>query len=71
VRRAGVLDAVNHGGTYKWPGNNTVFPRFQVITVAQLLDDVRPKMPPLLLPYIAATRKVQTFVQDELIDDAG
>jgi len=33
----GVLDAVNHGGTYKWPVNNKTYPRVQVITIRELL----------------------------------
>lgn len=68
----GVLDAVNHGGNYTWPANNTVFPRIQVITVSELLREVRPKTPPLNLPYIQAPRAVsQRHVQDELPDVAG
>jgi hypothetical protein len=52
----GVLDAVNHGGTYTWPVNGQTFPRIQVITVDQLLKGERPKMPPLMLPYIQASK---------------
>jgi len=52
----GVLDAVNHGGTYTWPVNGQAYPRIQVITVADLLHGKRPNMPPLMLPYIQAAR---------------
>jgi hypothetical protein len=52
----GVLDAIDHGGTYTWPVNNQVYPRFQVITVDELLRGKRPKMPQMLLPYIQASR---------------
>jgi DNA modification methylase len=47
----GVVDEANHGGTYTWPVNNTVFPRLQVVTVEALLRGDRPRTPPLLRPY--------------------
>jgi DNA modification methylase len=53
---AGILDAVDHGGTYVWPVNGQVFPRVQVITVADLLAKQRPRMPTLMMPYGTATR---------------
>ena len=54
-----VLDAVNHGGTYKWPMNNQTYPRFQVLTIRELLSGNRPKMPPPMLPYIQAARAIK------------
>jgi len=53
----GILDAVNHAGTYELPVNNQTFPRVQIITVAQLLKGERPVMPQTLLPYIQATKR--------------
>lgn len=53
----GVLDAVNHGGTYTLPVNGQTFPRVQVITVAELLAGKRPTMPLTLLPYIQAMKR--------------
>ena len=52
----GVLDAVNHGGTYTLPVNGQVYPRVQTITVAELLTGKRPKMPLTLLPYMQASK---------------
>jgi DNA modification methylase len=52
----GVLDAADHSGTYRWPVNQQVFPRVQVITIAELLRGKRPKMPPVLMPYIPASK---------------
>jgi hypothetical protein len=52
----GVLDAVNHGGTYTWPINGQTFPRVQVITVAELLAGKRPQMPTLITPYATAVK---------------
>lgn len=68
----GVLEAINHGGTYTWPVNNATFPRLQVITVEQLLQGARPKTPLLLLPYIAAPKAPsKTWVQESMLPDAG
>lgn len=53
----GVLDAVNHGGTYTLPVNGQTFPRVQTITVADLLSGKRPTMPLTLLPYIQALKQ--------------
>jgi DNA modification methylase len=53
----GILDAVNHAGTYALPVNDQKFPKVQIVTVAQLLKGERPAMPQTLLPYIAATKR--------------
>ena len=53
---SGVLDAVNHGGTYTWPVNGQTFPRVQVITIRELLVGKRPQMPALITPYAQAAR---------------
>lgn len=69
----GVLDAVNHGGTYTWPINNSVFPHIQVITIKELLKGGRPKMPTLMLPYIQARQAPASGAQaafDDLVADA-
>ncbi len=52
----GILDAVNHGGTYVHPANKQAFPRLQTFTVGQLLSGAKPKMPATYLPYIKAER---------------
>lgn len=59
----GVMEAVNHGGTYTWPVNGQSYPRIQVITVADLLSGKRPEMPPPILPYIQAARAAQSVEQ--------
>jgi SAM-dependent methyltransferase len=66
----GVLDAVDHGGTYTWPVNGQTFPRIQVITVADLLHGIRPNMPPLMLPYIQAAKAVPPSLQMTFDDTA-
>lgn len=53
---AGVLEAVNTGGTFVHPANAQTYPKLQVITVAELLDGKRPKMPTTMLPYISAVK---------------
>jgi len=59
----GIIDALDHGGTYKWPMNGQSYPRVQVITIADLLRGVRPKLPLLLLPYVQAARAPATSAQ--------
>lgn len=67
----GVLDAVDHGGTYTWPVNGQTFPRVQVITVADLLAGKRPRVPQLMLPYIQASRAVRQPDQMDLFGEAA
>ncbi len=70
----GVLDAVNHGGTYKWPVNNKTYPRVQVITIRELLRGDRPDMPQSLMPYIQAPRAPAREVQagfDDVVAGEG
>ncbi len=52
----GMIDAANHGGSYTWPVNGSAFPRVQLVTVAQLLRGGQPNLPPVLTPYLRATR---------------
>ena len=69
----GVLDAVNHGGTYTWPINGATFPRIQVITVRELLEGRRPGLPTLMLPYIQAAKAPAAITQgafEEIVSDA-
>lgn len=66
----GILDAVNHGGTYTWPTNGKTFPRIQVITIEQLLRGERPETPTLNNPYIAAAKAPgKAWVQDSLVSE--
>lgn len=62
----GIIDAVNHGGTYVLEANGTKYPKVQVITVAELLKGKRPQMPQTILPYIKATKKVAAKSTDAL-----
>ncbi len=60
----GMIDAANHGGSYTWPVNGSAFPRVQLVTVAQLLRGEQPNLPPVLTPYLRATR--HTVKTDQL-----
>jgi DNA modification methylase len=62
----GMVEAANHSGTYTWPVNSQTFPKVQIITVPELLNFKRPKMPPPLRPYISATRRKQAIDQPTL-----
>lgn len=41
----GVRDEIDHGGTYKHPSVAEPFPRLQHITIAELLEGKRPRLP--------------------------
>lgn len=62
----GVMDAVNHAGTYTHPANKQTFPKIQTITVSELLAGKRPNLPLTLLPYMKATRSTAKVVDDGL-----
>jgi hypothetical protein len=65
-----MVEAANHSGTYTWPVNGQSFPRVQIITVPELLNFKRPKMPPALTPYISAVKRTKLH-SDQLAFDAG
>ena len=65
----GVLDAADHGGTYKWDITGQLYPKIQVITIADLLMAKRPDMPAALLPYIQASRAAPAAAPQMSIDD--
>ena len=50
----GIVEAMNRSGIYEHPTTGTRYPLAQVITVAELLDGKRPKMPTPILPYVKA-----------------
>ncbi len=53
----GIRDAIARAGTYRWPVNNSSFPKAQVLTIEGLLNGRSLQTPPaLLLPYIPAER---------------
>lgn len=47
----GISEAASHAGTYTWPLNGQVYPKIQVLTVAQLVKGIRPVLPPQVQPY--------------------
>lgn len=62
----GVSEAISRGGVYTHPANGQKFPRLQHITIADLLKDKRPQVPPTFLPYIAAQSHTVTLEQSTL-----
>src|SRR5690606_38204632 len=52
----GIVDAVNHAGSYTHPSNGQVFPKIQVMTIGDLLLGKRPNLPGTVNPYMKATR---------------
>jgi hypothetical protein len=67
----GVREVMDHGGTYVHPANRQACPRVQVITIKELLAGKRPKMPPLLLPYIQASRTATTAGTQGTLDEVA
>jgi hypothetical protein len=51
---------------YTHPAHGQPFPKLQHITIADLLADKVPKMPPTVLPCIAAEKLDQSPEHDEL-----
>jgi DNA modification methylase len=47
----GIREAAAHAGTYTWPLNGQVYPKVQVLTVAQMVSGIRPVLPPQVQPY--------------------
>jgi len=64
----GVFDAVNHGGNYSPEATGQQFPRIQAITVVELRQERRPKMPLTILPYVQVQRR-RVRTQDESLFD--
>ncbi len=62
---ARMLEAANHSGIYTTAANGRTYPKVQIITVEELLAGRRPQLPPVLPPYIAASR-VQAPAADQL-----
>jgi DNA modification methylase len=67
----GMRDAADHGGTYTWPANGRVFPRVQIITVAELLAGKRPQMPLLDPPYPTAVKSPELGLEQMALDDGA
>ena len=61
----GMKEEASHSGSYTYPVNNHAFPRVQIITVEELLNDKRPSMPNTLLPYFQAQRRYDTGEVDQ------
>jgi site-specific DNA-methyltransferase (adenine-specific) len=62
----GIIDAVNHAGSYTHPANGQKFPKVQVITVDQLLKGEKPNIPLTMLPYIEAKKAARKNTDEGL-----
>ncbi len=58
-------------GVYKHPGDGREYPRIQIITVEEMLDGRRPKLPPTFLPYFQAQRRAAADAQLPLDAPSG
>lgn len=62
----GITDAISHGGVYTHPANGETFPVLQHVTIGDLLQGNRPKLPTMLRPYIEAKRQAKKFDGESL-----
>lgn len=53
----GMVQEVAQSSTYTSPLTGQTYPKIQLVTVGELLDGKRPKMPPAILPYFKATQR--------------
>ncbi len=54
----GMTQEMSRGSTYTSPLTGQTYPKIQLLTVAELLDGRRPRMPPAILPYFKAAQRV-------------
>lgn len=54
----GMVEAGQLSGSYVHPLTGTTYPKVQIISVAELLDGKRPKMPTAFMPYLQAPKFV-------------
>jgi hypothetical protein len=57
---AGMREVADKSGLYAHPITGNMFPKVQIITVADLLAGKRPAMPTVILPYIQAAPKPES-----------
>lgn len=62
----GITDAINHGGVWKHPANGEEFPVLQHVTIKDLMQGKRPKLPSMYKPYIEAKKQKVTAEMDGL-----
>lgn len=62
----GVTDAINHGGVWRHPANGEEFPVLQHVTIKDLMQGKRPKLPSMYKPYIEAKKQKVTAEMDGL-----
>lgn len=53
----GMVEEVNRSGLFHIDRHGKSYPKLQLISVPDLLSGKRPKLPPVLLPYIQAQRR--------------
>ena len=52
----GMIDEANRSGIYTWPFNDAHFPKVQIISIGEMLQGLRPSLPPSYRPYVKAGR---------------
>jgi adenine specific DNA methylase Mod len=54
----GMVEEINRSGLFHAERHGKSYPKLQTITVAELLSGKRPKLPPTMLPYLPARRRI-------------
>jgi hypothetical protein len=52
-----MTEAANHSGIYNHPRDGKTYPKVQIVTIEEMLDGHRPKLPVTLLPYFQAQKR--------------
>ncbi len=65
----GMIEAANHSGLYQHPRSGQSYPKVQIITVEDLLENRRPRLPPTQLPYFQAQRRAADESDQLTLDD--
>ena len=55
----GMVEAVNHSGTFVHELTGATYPRLQAMTIAELLQGASPSMPTPYVPYLQARKFVE------------
>jgi DNA modification methylase len=56
---AGMTATAHRAGVYEHPPTGQRYPKVQILTVSDVLEGKRPRMPPAILPYIKANPRPQ------------
>lgn len=62
----GMIDETRKSGLFRHDRHGRSYPKIQLASVAELLSGKRPALPPVLLPYVQATRRAGADLQQAM-----